>query len=307
MKGEQKRRVLGKGLSSLIPDTPAGDPLSAAVPAAPAAPEGTALQVLLDAIQPNPRQPRQHFAEADIDELADSIRQSGVLQPLLCRKEKNGRFTLIAGERRWRAARRVGLKTVPVILKEVPDDRLLEFALIENIQRDDLNPIETGKAFRSLVRDLGLTQAEVAQRIGKPRSSVANFLRLLDLPAEVQALLEEGALEMGHGKALAGLDDAALQVKLARQAANSRWSVREIENRVARLAEPPHNEGEGQARRDPNVAAAEKTASRALGSVVKIQIGRRGSGRIEIRFADAEDLDRVYRLLLRAGGATSVS
>lgn len=303
MKGELKRRVLGKGLSSLIPDAPAGDPLAAA-DSVPRVEEGKALQVSIDAIQPNPRQPRQKFAETDIDELAESIRQSGVLQPLLCRREKNGRFTLIAGERRLRAARRAGLNTVPVLLKEVPDERLLEFALIENIQRDDLNPMETGRAFRALVRDLGLTQAEVAQRLGKPRSTVANFLRLLDLAPEVQGLLEEGKLDMGHGRALAGLADNAMQIKLARQAASARWSVREVENRVQRLAEPPETGTGASPRRDPNVVAAEKTLSRALGSVVGIHLMRSGSGKIEIRFADAEDLDRVYRMLLRAGGGT---
>ena len=301
MKVEPKRRALGKGLSSLIPDAPAADAL---VESAPVAAPGGARELPIDRIRPNPRQPRKRFDEEEIADLAASIRQSGVLQPLIVREEQDGTFTLVAGERRWRAARKAGLERIPVTVRRLTDDQMLAIALVENLQRDDLAPLETARGFRTLIREFGLTQAEVAERVGKPRSSVANFLRLLELPDEVQQLLDDRTLEMGHGRALAGLEDRELAVRLARQAASSKWSVRETEERVRRANTigpvAPH---EGAAARDPNVAAAEKTLSRALGAKVAIQTSRAGRGRIEIRFAGDEDLDRLYRLLLRASGS----
>jgi ParB family chromosome partitioning protein len=189
-------------------------------------------------------------------------------------------------------------------VRRLTDDQMLAIALVENLQRDDLAPLETARGFRTLIREFGLTQAEVAERVGKPRSSVANFLRLLELPDEVQQLLDDRTLEMGHGRALAGLEDRELAVRLARQAASSKWSVRETEERVRRANTiGPVAPREGAAARDPNVAAAEKTLSRALGAKVAIQTSRAGRGRIEIRFAGDEDLDRLYRLLLRASGS----
>ncbi len=301
MKAEPKRRALGKGLSSLIPDAPAAEALVEPAAAAPA--HGGARELPIDRIRPNPRQPRKRFDEEEIADLAASIRQSGVLQPLIVREEKDGSFTLVAGERRWRAARKAGLERVPVTVRKLTDDQMLAIALVENLQRDDLSPLETARGFRTLIRDFGLTQAEVAERVGKPRSSVANFLRLLELPDEVQQLLDARTLEMGHGRALAGLEDRALAVRLAQQAASSKWSVRETEERVRRANSiGPVAPREGAAR-DPNVAAAEKTLSRALGAKVAIQTSRAGRGRIEIRFAGDEDLDRLYRLLLRASGS----
>lgn len=318
MKGEPKRRALGRGLSSLIPDAvDTGDALRGVNAAReardaresgeardarePGAAAGQPVEIEVDAIRPNPRQPRRHFRDEEIASLAESIRQSGILQPLLVRAEPGGSYTLIAGERRLRAAQRIGLTTVPAILRDAPDDRLLELALIENLQRDDLGPLETAKAFRTLVRDLGLTQNEAAERVGKPRSTVANFLRLLDLPEVVQNLLDDGSLDMGHGRALAGLDDPASQEKIAIAAAANRWSVREIEARVKRAA-LGGEDVETPLRRDPNVVAAEKTLARALEAGVTIHLGRNGRGRIEIRFAGDDDLDRLYRALLRASG-----
>ncbi len=300
MKGQPKRRVLGKGLGSLIPDVVAGpDPLAGAAPA-PAdttrsGAGGAPLEVPIGEIQPNPHQPRTHFSEEEIDSLAESIRSAGVLQPLLVRREPGGGYTLIAGERRLRAAQRAGLEKVPVIVREIPDERLLELALIENIQRDQLGPLETARAFRVLVRRFGLTQAEVASRVGKPRSTVANYLRLLDLPEPVQRLLDEGALEMGHGRALAGLANRRDQVRLAAKAARLGWSVRALEDAVRRLQEGEKKRA--SRKRDPNVVAAEEELSRVLGAPVRIQLGRSGAGRVEIRFADGDDLDRLYRLL----------
>jgi ParB family chromosome partitioning protein len=301
VKAEPKRRALGKGLASLIPDTAGADPLGekAAFPAA--GPVTGQVEIPVARIKPNPHQPRHHFDEAESAELTESIRETGVLQPLLVRPEPDGSYTLIAGERRLRAARTAGLTSVPVVFRDYPDQRLLELALIENLQRDDLGPMETARAFRVLVREFGLTQIEVAKRIGKPRSTVANFLRLLELPARVQTLLDEGSLDMGHGRALAGLESAQLQERLAVVAAERAWSVREIEERVRRLTEAPR-EGAAASRRDPNVVSAEKTLSRTLEAGVTIRVGRGGRGTIEIRFAGEEDLERLYRLLIRAAG-----
>ena len=319
---ERKRRALGKGLSSLIPDAPSADPLaekkskkkkgadkaaSTSDDVRSQASRGEALEVPLGEITPNPHQPRREFDEREIESLADSIRSSGVLQPLLVRREPDGGFTLIAGERRLRASKLAGLETVPVVVKAMPDSRMLEAALIENIQRDDLNPIDTARAFRTLVRELGLTQAEVAARVGKPRSTVANFLRLLDLPIQVQNLLEKGELDMGHGRALAGLDRAADQAALAEAAARERWSVRQVEEKVRRKQEGATGTSsrvDTSKAEDPNVAAAEGTLSQALEARVRIHAGRSGKGRIEIRFSSDEELERLYRVLLRSRGGS---
>jgi ParB family chromosome partitioning protein len=294
VKGERKRRALGKGLGSLIPESPE------ATREGPGAPG--VVEVAIERIDPNPHQPRRHFDDEQLAALADSIRSTGVLQPLLLRPEPDGGYTLIAGERRLRAARLAGLPTVPAVVRPLPDARLLEFALVENIQRDDLAPLETARAFRVLIREYGLTQAEAAQRVGKPRSTVANFLRLLDLAPAAQQLLDEGRLEMGHGRALAGLEDPVEQERIARQAAERGWSVRQVEQAVRRQAAPP-TAAERAPRRDPNIAAAETVLGRSLGARIRIRAGRGGRGRIEIGFADEEDLDRLYRLLLRHGGA----
>jgi ParB family chromosome partitioning protein len=301
VKPEPKRRALGKGLSSLIPDAPNQDPLSS--PDVQLPQPGAAAEVAVDALRPNPHQPRSDFDAEEIGSLAASIRASGVLQPLLVRPEQDGTFTLIAGERRLRAAKEAGLETVPVICRDLPDSRLLELALVENLQRDDLGPIETAHAFRALIREHGLTQAEVASRVGKPRSTVANFLRLLDLPEPVQDWLASGELTMGHGRALAALDDAGAQLELARETVRKGLSVREVEQRVHDRLQPSRAPSGGSGRqqpRDPNVAAAETSLGRALGARVAIKQGRSGGGRVEIRFKDDEDLDRLFRLLLRS-------
>jgi len=306
VKGEAKRRALGKGLDSLIPEFSDSDALLGREGGSPSA--GTPAEIALDQIKPNPHQPRTHFDPVEIDALAASIRSSGILQPLLLRQEKDGGYTLIAGERRLRAARLAGLATVPAIVRELADERMLEFALIENLQRDDLGALETAQAFRALVRRFRLTQAEVASRVGMPRSSVTNYLRLLDLPEEVQDLIAEGHLNMGHGRALAGLDDAQQQLRLANQAVEGAWSVRRVEEKVRRLAEPdavlPVDFAPSK-RRDPNVLAAEESLSRALGARVAIKRRRGQRGWIEIRFAGDDDLDRLYRLLLGLEGTSS--
>ncbi len=302
MKGEPKRKALGKGLGSLIPDVSGTDPLAPDERVEAGARE--AAEIPIESIRPNPHQPRRVFDEEELGALADSIRASGILQPLLVRREEDG-YTLIAGERRLRAAKLAGLKTVPAVRRDLADERMLEIALVENIQRDDLGPIETAQAFRQLVRSIGLTQAEVADRVGKPRTSVTNYLRLLDLPDEVQDFLTEGRLDVGHGKALAGLADPRLQLKLARSAVDRAWPVRKVEEEVRRLTRPEGVEAgtPAKARRDPNVVAAEKSLERALEASVQIKQGRGGKGAIEIRFAGDEDLDRLYRKILSIGRA----
>ncbi len=305
MKGQPKRRALGKGLGSLIPEVRGGDPLGTAAAPRAGGGEGGVAELPLDRIRPNPYQPRRAFDAEELDSLAASIRASGILQPLLVRPEKEGGYTLIAGERRLRAAALAGLETVPAVIRELPDNRLLEFALVENLQRDDLGPIETALAFRELVRGFGLTQAEVASRVGKPRSTVANFLRLLDLPPSVQELLERGALSMGHGRALAGLARPEQQQRLAERAAERGWSVRETEQKAQQIVTPAASAEQKMRRKDPNVAAAEEELSRALEARVRIQQSARGRGRVEILFADGDDLDRLYQLLLASGSRSA--
>lgn len=302
MKGQPKRRVLGKGLGSLIPDVPGDDPLATGDSTTILERgSGTALEIPIDRILPNPHQPRRKFDEEEIASLATSIKSSGVLQALLVRPEKDGTYTLIAGERRLRAAGLAGLATVPAVTRDLPDSRLLEFALIENIQRDDLDPIETAQAFRNLIRKFGLTQAEVAARVGKPRSTVANYLRLLDLPPDLHRLLQRGELDMGHGRALAGLPKPKDQLRVGLKAAAKGWSVREVEQQVRRLLNPEErSSGDATGRKDPNVSAAEQALAQALEARVSIHQGRSGRGRIEILFADDGDLERLYDLLSSA-------
>jgi ParB family chromosome partitioning protein len=296
---EPKRRVLGKGLGSLIPDSPSIDtPASSDSSASRAA--GHPLELPIDAVHPNPYQPRQQFSDEEIANLAASIRESGILQPLVVRKESDDRYTLIAGERRLRAARKAGLQTVPVVQRETRDEHLLIEALIENIQRDDLDALETAQAFRELIRQHGMTQAELSQRIGKPRSSVANYLRLLDLPAEVQAMISARKLEFGHARALAAIEDPEDQLKLARIVVEKQLSVREIETRARLMSLGGAGDSQEPHRRDPNLVSAERALSRALEAKVAIDIKQRGNGTITIRFADEPDLDRLYRQLVRA-------
>ncbi len=307
MSPEPKRRVLGKGLGSLIPDSPTLDERGTEVPATPTsrAATGTPMDVPVEQIRPNPHQPRQNFRDEELDGLSTSIKEIGILQPLVARRDADGKYTLIAGERRLRAARKAGLATVPVVVRESSDDKLLIEALIENIQRDDLGAIETAQGFRELVRQYGVTQAEVAERVGKPRSTVANYLRLLDLPEEVQAMITAGALEFGHARALAGLEDAESQLRLARTAAEKKLSVREVETRARLMMLGGKGDDHPEERRDPNVIAAEKTLSRSLEAKVHIEINARGRGRVEIKFADEQDLERLYRQLLRASAKAS--
>jgi ParB family transcriptional regulator, chromosome partitioning protein len=292
-----KRKALGKGLSSLIPSSINRVP-SPATPTAPTRP--TELRLEVSKIRPNPRQPRRSFDEAALNELAGSIRAQGVLQPVVVRPLPDGQFELIAGERRWRAAQRAGIHQIPAVVRDVPDGKLLELALIENLQREELNAIEEAEAYRILVDDLELTHNEVAQRVGKQKTTVANALRLLNLPEAVKNLLRDRLISMGHARALLALEDASEIEALARRVVSEGLSVREVESKAKRPAGSTPRPGRPTKAIDPNVAAAESTLQRALGTKVRIA-GNGTVGRVEIHYHSADELDRVYRLIVDAG------
>lgn len=285
-----KRQALGKGLSSLIPE--------------PVVEKGDAglLMLDIDRIQPNRQQPRADFS--GIEGLVSSIRENGIIQPVIVRQEADG-FRLIAGERRWRAAQIAGVHRIPAIVRKVSDDRVLELALIENIQRKELNPIEEARAYEVLVTKMKLSQADIAKRVGRDRSSVANSLRILKLPERIQILLREGALTTGHAKAIMAIPDAENQIKLATEAANNLLSVRETEQRAAVILGRSQQAGlrsdaTGRpAGPDPNVAAAEEKLQRALRTKVRIVTKGEG-GRVEIDYHSSAELDRIYNFLLTA-------
>jgi ParB family chromosome partitioning protein len=283
-----KRPALGRGLSALIPPPPAPAP-PAPAPAVSNRPQ----EIDIDLLTPNPQQPRAHIEEAALEELAQSIRTHGVIQPILVRRA-GPRIEIVAGERRWRAAQRAGLLKVPVAFREVPDDQLLEVALIENIQRENLNPIEEAQAYRRLADDLQLSQEAIATAVGKDRATVANYMRLLRLPAEVRNDLASATLSMGHARALLGLTDEAAQRRVAREVVSRGLSVRETEAIIRREATPAPPRR--PAVTDPNTRAAEEQLKLALGT--RARIVRRGQGgRIEIEFATEAELQRLYERL----------
>jgi ParB family chromosome partitioning protein len=291
-----KRKALGKGLRNLIPETP--PPAKAPKREAPGPPHGLR-EIDLDRIRPNRNQPREQFDPVLLEELAHSMRLQGVLQPVIVREIEDGGYELVAGERRWRAAQIAGLLKIPALVKEVADERVLEIALIENLQREGLNPIEEAGAFQALIDGLDLSQQEIADRVGKPRATVANALRLLNLPPEVQGLVKAGQLAAGHAKALAALAVPKEQIDLARRIAREGLSVRQAEAISKRMAKRSTRKVRKPSRRDPNVEAAEERLQQALGTRVRIVQGRKG-GRLEIHYFSDEELERVYDLVLRA-------
>ena len=270
-------------------------------------------EVQIDLIQPGHQQPRTTFDQAKLHELAQSIRATGIIQPLLLRR-RGGMFELVAGERRWRAAQIAGLLNVPAIVRDIPDEKLLELALIENIQRADLNPVEEANAYKKLIESLNLTQEEVAQRVGRDRSFITNYLRILKLPSEIRLLLEREKLSFGHARALLTLDNALLQRRLAQKIVKNNWSVREVERRVRNLStEKQTHSSNKAAREDPNLRAAEARLRRHLGTQVRIIPTKPGtSGKIEIEYYTLADLDRIYNTIasaraLAVNSAASVS
>lgn len=291
-----KRKVLGRGLDSLLP---AARATATAAPApAPAQPVGDVVRDLpTDQIDRNPYQTRTRWNEEALQELAASIKVSGVLQPVTVRPH-DGRFQLITGERRWRASQIAGKPTVPAIVRQVSNEQAMEMTIIENLQREDLNPMEQARAYERLAREFNLTQEQMAQRTGKERSSVANFMRLLKLPAEVQVLVESDKLSFGHAKALMPLDSPEAMSRLSQRIVALSMSVRQTEGAVANLLNPPEKKEAPERQVDPNVREVEREMERALG--VRVQItDRRGKGKIVLEYKSLEDFDRVVEMLQR--------
>ncbi len=299
----EKRPALGRGLSALIPDAAGPTPPRDAAPLRQSAAGENPTELDIDRLIPNPRQPRVAIDDLKLDELAQSIRANGVIQPVIVRKTKSAdaaapgtaRYEIIAGERRWRAAQRAGLLKVPVVVSDIPDDKLLEVALIENIQRENLNPIEEAQAYRRLADEHRLSQDEIATAVGKDRATVANYMRLLKLPDEVRNDLVAGSISMGHARALLGLTDEAAQRRVARETVAKRLSVRETEALVRKETEEKPAASEA-AKVDPNTRAAEERLKLTLGTRVRI-IRKGKSGRIEIDFVNEDELQRLYEQL----------
>ena len=283
------KQALGRGLKALIPETPRARAGFAEVP--------------VGSLQPNPHQPRHHFDDESLEELAASIKRHGVLQPLLVSEDPPGHYLLITGERRWRAAQLAGLQTVPAVIREhLEDEQQLELALVENLQRRDLTPLEEARAFEHLRTSLGLSQHEIADRVGMDRSTVANSLRLLKLPDEIQAMVERGELTAGHGRTLLAFVGELERCEWARRVVATGMSVRELERAAAELRaqNAPGKDGRTSRQRpakDPNLLAAEEKLSLRLGAPVEIKPRRRG-GTIAIACNDHEELMRIYDLLM---------
>ncbi len=293
---DNPRRALGKGLTALLPTRPTAQP-----PVEITHSGEEVAQLPIELIEPNPLQPRRVFHQDRIEELAQSIRANGIIQPLVVRRHAE-RYQLVAGERRWRAAKIAGVARVPVVVQEIPDDRLLEITLIENIQREDLNPIEAAQAFDRLCRELHLNHEEVGQRTGKDRSTIANLIRLLQLPPDLQQLIAERRLSAGHARCLLTLPTAELQREVAEKSVAQGWSVRQVERLTQRMMEDRKPKNVDEAKADPNVKAAIEQLERVLGTKVRIIERARQKGRIEIDYYSPEDLDRIYSAIV--GDAT---
>lgn len=288
-----RRKALGRGLNALLANKPS--PAATAAQPAPTPGPGESVQSLdPKLIDPNPDQPRTRFNDSAIEELAQSIRSDGVIQPILVRPS-GARYLIIAGERRWRAAQVAGLDRVPAIIREIDDDKVLEIALIENIQREDLNPIEIAQALLRLGQELELSHEELAQRTGKDRTTVTNLLRLLRLPIEVQQLLAENKIAMGHARALLALDEEQDRISVAEQVIRKGLSVRAVEQLIKQMLQPEAPKPVKTV--DPNVAAAVESLEGALGAPVRLIQRNAKRGRIEIEYSSPEELDRIYTLI----------
>jgi len=284
------RKVLGRGLSALL-----GDEKSNSL-------NEELLEIDLDLIEPNSQQPRSRFTEENLEELAQSIRANGVVQPIVVRR-RGGKFQIIVGERRWRASQKAGLQKIPSIIREVTDEKLLELALIENIQRQDLNPIEEAKAYKNLIETVGLTQEMIAERVGKNRTVITTFLRLLKLPSDIISLVENEQITAGHARALLMANNAETQRRLAQKIIEMSLSVRETEKAVKRVSREDTKTSEREIIKqkiDANVKAAETKLRRQLNTQVHILPDGRGTGgKIEIEYYSDSDLDRIYQLVMK--------
>lgn len=297
-----KRRALGRGLGALIPGGAEYEADRAERAASPS--KRDYFLAPIEEIHPNPDQPRKSFEESELEALAQSIREQGIIQPLVV-KERSGQdgggFTLVAGERRWRAAQRAGLREIPVVIKNVSSAKAFEMALVENVQRADLNPIEEAEAYQRLSDEYGQTQEQIAERVGKDRATIANAMRLLKLPLPVRKLVQDGELSMGHARALLGLEDSQVIDSTARKVISRALSVRATEELVRRERDgAPGRPAPPQ--KSANVRDLEEKLTRALGA--KVRVADRGGskgGRLEIEYSDLDDLDRLLKYLLQAG------
>lgn len=287
MSKNDPRKALGKGLHSLLPArTPVAE--------APAPADGNVTQVPIDQVKPNPNQPRRDFDPAAMMELTQSIERDGIIQPIIVRRTASGEFEIIAGERRWRAARAAGLTHIPVIPRTADDQKVLELAIVENIQREDLNPIELAQAFHRMGVELGLSHDQIGEKTGKDRATITNTIRLLQLPEDLQELVSARKLTPGHARALLKLEDAQAQREMAQRSIREGWSVRRIEehSKPAKPTEPK------QKPVDPNVKAAIGELESRLGTRVRIIEKGKQKGQIEIEYYSQEDLDRIYTLIV---------
>lgn len=284
------RKALGRGLSALLGEETKSDS------------DQELLNIDIELIEPNPEQPRSRFTEENLEELTQSIRVNGIIQPIVVRR-RGGKYQIVAGERRWRAAQRAGINKIPSIIKEVNDNKLLEIALIENIQRHELNAIEEAKAYRNLVENLGLTQEMIAERVGKNRTVITTHLRLLKLPEDIQTLVEEEKITAGHARALLMTDSEELQKEIANKIIEMTLSVRDTEKAIKRIKKSRDEtvvNKQVSVESDANIKTAELKLKRFLSTNVKIfHDEKEKSGRIEIEYYNMDDLDRIYNLLLK--------
>jgi ParB family chromosome partitioning protein len=292
-----KKRGLGRGLEALL-----GPKGAAQAPVLEATPADTLRRLPVDALSPGKYQPRKTIDQAKLAELAESIKAQGVIQPIVVRDLGGRRFEIIAGERRWRASQLAGLSEIPAVVREVDDRTVVAMALIENIQREDLNPLEEAQALQRLIDEFDLTHAQAADAVGRSRAAVSNLLRLLEMPKEIRALVETRALEMGHARALLTLAPQAA-IAIARQAADNGWSVREVEHRVQQLAAgkvaPAGKAKAARPKPQADIATLERELSESLGTTVNVLHGRAGRGRLVIHYSDLESLDGVLEKLRR--------
>ncbi len=284
-----RKEALGKGLSALIPPKKTTSAKQSQM-------ESGMLEVEIGRITPSGVQPRKKFAESSLKDLADSIRENGIIQPPIVRRSGDGTFELIAGERRWRASKIAGLKKIPVIVKDTVDAKTLVLALIENIQREDLTPLETAEAFERLIKDFNLTQEQMSQKVGKDRATVANYLRLLKLSAEVKDWLSEGLLTLGHAKALLSVSDDIVQVDIARHVIGKGLSVRETEAMVRKINKDVKKPV--MPKKNPQIIALEDKLIRRLGTKVQLEDRGKKGGKIAIEYSSLDELDRLLDILL---------
>ncbi|PDO10408.1 MAG: stage 0 sporulation protein J [Candidatus Reconcilbacillus cellulovorans] len=279
---------LGRGLDALIPALNINE-------------DDKVVEIPLARLRPNPYQPRKTFSEESLRELADSIREHGVLQPIIVREAMNG-YEIIAGERRFRACQLLERPTIPAVVRQLPDEQVMEIALIENVQREDLNALEIAAAYQTLMERFQLTQEQLSVKVGKSRSHIANFLRLLQLPDAVKEHVSRGTLSMGHARAIVGLKDPSVQTQLAERAIREQWSVRQLEEAVQSLQKkadrPSSGKGRSSLREDPFLADIENRLREQYGTNVKIR-NRNGRGKIEFAYYSSEDLERLLNLLRR--------